>query len=88
MRSGAYRCRSNGAYFAGSRSTAFHSAANATAHDEGVTTQEYAAAMGLPIDAARGALARAVRDGKLIKGRAIRPRGDGALCPMPVYRPV
>ena len=57
-------------------------------HDEGVTTQEYAAAMGLPIDAARGALARAVRDGKLIKGRAIRPRGDGSPFPMPVYRPV
>ena len=56
-------------------------------NDPGVTVAEYADANGLNTDAARNALERAVKAGKLLKGKAWRPRRDGNPYPLPVYRP-
>ena len=55
--------------------------------DPGVTAHEYADAEGITRMAAESILTRGLREGKLLKGMAMRPLGDGRCVRQIVYRP-
>jgi hypothetical protein len=67
--------------------TAIRGAIGPVRNDPGMTAYEYGEAERLTVDAARGTLERAVRAGRLVKGKAYRPVTDGRSVVQTVYRP-
>lgn len=55
--------------------------------DPGVSVREYAESKGISIEIAARILNKAVAEGRLVRGRGRRARGNSRNYPMTVYRP-